>query len=336
MHFRPLLNLLFLLMSGVFSITGQAAPSLTSIRVVLDDNYPPYTFRDSSGQPQGILKDLWALWELRTGVTVEFMPMDWGKAQAAIQNGQAEVIDTIFETEARKAIYDFSKPYATIEVPIFFHKSISGITNAESLKGFTIGVKDGDACIEYLSAHGISELKPYPNYEAQVKAAVQQEIRLLCIDKPPAFYFFNRERALDDFRHSLPLYVGNFHWAVLKGNADLKKLVEGGFSRISAAERAAIEKHWLGEELTSGPLPWIARHGLTLLASVLAVIIILFIWNWSEVILIATGTSGTPASNHVFSCLQASSMMYSPSAIMAPHSSATGIKSAGESAPNFW
>ncbi|MEI7611280.1 MAG: EAL domain-containing protein [Betaproteobacteria bacterium] len=281
MPFRHILYMLSLLMLLAFSITGHAAPSPASIRVVLDDNYPPYIFRDSDGQPQGVLKDLWSLWQQRTGVKVDFLPMDWNKAQTTILNGQAEVIDTIFETEARQNVYDFSRPYATIEVPIFFHKSIAGITNADSLKGFTIGVKDGDACIEYLSAHGISDFKRYPNYETQVKAAVQQEIRLLCIDKPPAFFFFNRERAIDDFRHSPPLYVGEFHWAVSKGRDDLKQLIEEGFSRISAKERAAIETRWLGEKLSTGLSPAMTRYGSYLVVSVLLLMTILFIWNWA-------------------------------------------------------
>lgn len=51
-----------------------------SITVVLDDNYPPFIFRDSAGQLQGILKDSWALWEARTGVAVKLRPMEWAKA----------------------------------------------------------------------------------------------------------------------------------------------------------------------------------------------------------------------------------------------------------------
>jgi len=179
---RSCRRLILLVMLGLFGVNGIAATLPDSIRVVLDDNYPPYIFRDSSGQVQGVLKDLWGLWQQRTGVTVDLQPMDWGKARATMESGKADVIDTIFETEERRKIYDFSRPYATIEVPIFFHKSISGITDANSLKGFSVGVKDGDACIDYLAAHGISEFKRYPSYESQVRAAIRQEIRILCID----------------------------------------------------------------------------------------------------------------------------------------------------------
>ncbi len=274
----PLIRLSVLLLVAVICVPGRAAPP-ASIRVVLDDSYPPYIFRDSSGKVQGILKDLWSLWQQRTGIAVDFQPMDWAKARAVMESGHADVIDTIFETAERRATYDFSAPYATIEVPIFFQRNIGGITDAASLKGFTIGVKDGDACIDYLRSKGINELRRYPSYEAEVKAAVRQEIRILCIDKPPAYYYFNREGAADDFRHSPPLYVGQFHWAVAKGRSDLKKLVEDGFSRITPDEKAAIETRWLGESLGGALWPGVTRYGGYALSAVALLLATLFAWN---------------------------------------------------------
>lgn len=107
---EPLLRLLILPLVAIAGIPVQAAPAPAAIRVVLDDNYPPYIFRNSSGEVQGILKDLWVVWQQRTGIAVDFQPMDWGRARAVMESGQADVIDTIFETEERRKIYDFSHP----------------------------------------------------------------------------------------------------------------------------------------------------------------------------------------------------------------------------------
>ena len=268
-------------MSGVLLLAlaslAQAAPA--SIRVVLDDNYPPYVFRNSDGEIQGILKDLWSLWEQRTGIKVDFQAMDWSKALAAMESGRADVIDTLFETDARRRIYDFSPPYAAIDVSIFFHKTISGITGAESLKGFTVGVKEGDACIEFLRGKGITSLKAYPSYESQVRAAIRQEVRTLCIDNPPAYYFFNREGTADDFRHSDPLYAGQFHRAVTKGHPELIRLVEEGFARITPEERSAIENRWLGAQLPTGQPPAWGRYVGYFLLALLVTSFLLFLWN---------------------------------------------------------
>ncbi len=49
------------------ALAAAAAPPL---HVVGDDNYPPYLFRDETGQAQGYLVDLWQLWQRKTGVEV--------------------------------------------------------------------------------------------------------------------------------------------------------------------------------------------------------------------------------------------------------------------------
>ncbi|MDD1683905.1 MAG: transporter substrate-binding domain-containing protein, partial [Methanoregula sp.] len=46
--------------------TGEKA-----ITVVMDNNYPPFSFRDSNGELVGISVDMWHLWEKQTGRKVE-------------------------------------------------------------------------------------------------------------------------------------------------------------------------------------------------------------------------------------------------------------------------
>jgi diguanylate cyclase (GGDEF)-like protein len=265
-----------------FSLSVSAALARpAAITVVMDDNYPPYIFRDGRGQVQGILKDTWALWSQRTGIAVNLQAMKWGKAQQVMESGQADVIDTLFETEQRKLIYAFSAPYASIEASIFFHKSLSGITDAASLRGFSVGVKDGDACIETLQAGGVEHLKRYPSYEAMVLAASQGESLILCIDKPPAVYFVNKLGMASQFRFSAPLYVGEFHRAVRKGDEALLQLVEDGFAQITAEELQGIEQKWLGTALIAGSNKptLLARNGAYGLAVLLVLTLLLVVWN---------------------------------------------------------
>jgi ABC-type amino acid transport substrate-binding protein len=65
-----------------------------SIKVVMDDNYPPYVFRNNDGTLQGVLIDQWRLWEQKNGIRVEIHAMDWGKALSAMKAGEFDVIDT--------------------------------------------------------------------------------------------------------------------------------------------------------------------------------------------------------------------------------------------------
>ncbi|MFH2218502.1 MAG: response regulator [Pseudomonadota bacterium] len=226
---------------------NDAETRLQNITVVSDDNYPPYIFRDSNGAIQGILVDEWKLWENKTGIKVNLIAMDWSKAQEFLLRGNADVIDTIFFTAERAKQYDFTEPYATIDVPVFFHKNLGGITDIASLKGFTIGVKAGDACIEVLKKQGLASLQEYNSYETIINAAVDGEIKVFSIDKPPALYYLYKMNFENEFRCSFNLYTGEFHRAVKKGRSDILKIVEDGFALINKKEHDGIEKKWMGE-----------------------------------------------------------------------------------------
>ena len=254
-------------------------PRPKSITVVMDDNYPPFIFRDSSGQLQGILKDTWALWETRTGIAVNLQAMDWAKAQETMRAGKADVIDTIFINEPRKLLYEFSAPYAKSDVPIFFHQSISGIVDAKSLRGFTVGVKDGGACIDVLRQHGVESLKRYSSFSAVIAAAHTGDIRIFCVDQPPGIYFLNQLGIEKQFRKSMPLYSGEFHRAVRKGNTALLRVVEDGFARITSAEREEIERRWYGSAVDESNIFYYARDTAYALLGVVFVAMVLALWN---------------------------------------------------------
>ncbi len=127
---------------------ANPAVSNAPLRVVMDDNYPPYVMRDTNGSVEGLLIDEWRLWEKKTGIKVDIIATDWAKAQQIMQAGGADVIDTMFRTPTREQRYDFSAAYADLPVGIYTHASVGGIHNLASLRGSLVGVKAGDALIK--------------------------------------------------------------------------------------------------------------------------------------------------------------------------------------------
>ena len=273
--------LLILLLIFIFCFPATAGISagpalLKEITVVSDDNYPPYIFRDVNNHLQGILVDEWHLWEEKTGIRVDLRGMDWDKAQKTMAEGDAQVIDTIFFTEERAKKLAFTAPYASIDVPIFFHKDISGIKDVKSLRGFTIGVKAGDACIDFLKKNGISTLQEFPSYESIIRAAMEHKVKVFCIDAPPALYYLYKMNLEKEYRYSDPLYTGQFHRAVPKERKDLLSVVESGFAGISQKEHEQIRKRWLG-----APLP-MTRYLVYIFYLMVAFVLfggILLLWN---------------------------------------------------------
>ena len=108
-------RLLFLALATLLplcSIAGSAAaPKLpAAVAVVIDDNYPPYVFRDADGTLTGYLVDRWKLWERKTSIAIDLQGSDWATAQQRMSQQQAAVIDTIFRTPERERTLDFSPP----------------------------------------------------------------------------------------------------------------------------------------------------------------------------------------------------------------------------------
>ncbi|GEM_PF-453457 len=219
--------------------------------VVSDDDYPPYIFRDANGKVRGIIPDQWSLWEQKTGVRIELKAMDWTEAKRCMREGRADAIDTIFFSDERAKLFAFTRPYAKIEVPIYVHKALGGISDIASLKGFTIGVKADDSVADYLARQGIDSLKTYPSYEAVILAAKKLEIKVFSVDQPAAIYYLYKHGVSNEFRQSFVLYTGEFHRAVPKQRPELLRFIQNGFDRISRREYRAIDRKWLGTPLLS-------------------------------------------------------------------------------------
>ncbi len=233
----------------------KAPDAPAPLRVVSDENYPPYLFRNADGAVEGYLVDYWKLWSSKTGVPVQLDARPWSDAQQAVLDGRADVIDMIYRTPPREPVYDFSIPYADLPVDIYTHKAISGISGPATLKGFQIGVQAGDACIDMLKGQGIETLVTFPNYEALIKAALRAEVKVFCLDEAPAEFYLYKLGAFQSFNKAFELYVGQFHRAVPKGHLATLALVERGMQAISPEEHAALRSKWLGTPLGSVRIP---------------------------------------------------------------------------------
>jgi ABC-type amino acid transport substrate-binding protein len=116
--FGVVLLILFILIPGI-EIAGKNLPP--KIKVILDDNYPPYVYRDNGGHLQGIVVDQWKLWEQRTGIPVEIEAMDWNLVLETAKAGSFDVIDT-----NGKNILALENPMQISKLPFFFIKTSRG------------------------------------------------------------------------------------------------------------------------------------------------------------------------------------------------------------------
>uniref|UniRef100_UPI004049E34D transporter substrate-binding domain-containing protein n=1 Tax=Cephaloticoccus sp. TaxID=1985742 RepID=UPI004049E34D len=241
----------------------------------MDDNYPPYVFKNEDGQLQGILVDQWQQWEKVTGTKAELHAMDWKSALDRMQAGEFDVIDTIFNTPERRAWLDFTASYANIDVAVFFDKRITGIVDLSSLRGFAVAVKAGDTAILQLQAAGVNNLLLYPSYESIVQAAADLKVNVFVVDEPCAYYYLNKLQIQNQFKSTAPINQGQFSRGVTKGNTALLNYVSRGFYQISADDLEAIEKKWGGRVLHDGHIQYVIYGA----ATAGLIILLLVVWN---------------------------------------------------------
>ena len=275
MDARPGL-LAFALLAG----SAQAFSPPAEIVVATDDNYPPYLFHSEEGRIQGIIADKWALWQKHNGVQVRVVGSTWARAQEMVRRGEAQVLEVVARTAAREGLYEFSPAYETTDARVFFHQSITGINNdVATMRGFTVGAKDGSACGRWLADTERVAVRNYPTSEGVIVAAAQREVRLFCMDTPVARYFLAKANRMAEFRQTAPLYSTSLHWATGRGKSELRDFIQAGFAKIPAREMSAIEARWTGTALDVG---WFQRNRDFIVFGTLAAILaggVLIGWN---------------------------------------------------------
>ncbi|HEX9500122.1 MAG TPA: transporter substrate-binding domain-containing protein, partial [Thermoanaerobaculia bacterium] len=273
---RLLIFSLALVATGAVAQTAAHTPR--TVRVVLDNAYAPYSFLSDDGKLEGILVDQWKAWEKKTGIKVEIHAMDWAEALRRMRAGEFDVIDCIVETPERRAYFDFTPPYATIETSAFFRKDISGITDIASLKGFPVGVKAGDQHIDKLRANGVTTVIPFQNNDQIIEAAKQHRINVFIVDAPSALYLLNKRGIDAEFRHSAPIFRDELRRAVRKGDAATLRTVSEGFAAIEPGALERINEKWFGRTIN--------RYGRYLIyaayAAAVALLLIAGLAGWNR------------------------------------------------------
>ncbi|MBV7274078.1 transporter substrate-binding domain-containing protein [Clostridiaceae bacterium UIB06] len=279
LFFIIIVGILIIVNTNIFAFQQNAkinGSTLSSITVALDNNYPPYAFKDSNGNLQGVTVDQWKLWEKKTGIQVKLQGMPLDEGLNAIKEGKCDVIDDIFFNEERARFLDYSKPHANIEVPIFFHKNISGITGINSLKGFKVAVQKGDNSVNVLKKSGITDIQEYNSCEDIIEAAKEHKIVTFIMDKPIAVYYLYKMNIQDEFNYTKPVYSAESYRAVKKGNTELLDIIEKGFEKFSNKDYKEIDNKWFGNSFFNNR---IIEYIKFLSIAVFFIILILIIWN---------------------------------------------------------
>lgn len=106
----------------------------TKLTVGFDAEYPPYGYRDESGEYVGFDLDLAAEVCERRGWELVKQPIDWDAKDMELNSGAIDCIWNGFTMTGREASYTFSDPYVDNSI-VFVVRADSGIATKADLAG---------------------------------------------------------------------------------------------------------------------------------------------------------------------------------------------------------
>ena len=146
--------------AGTFTACSDKKQSdgKTTFTVGFDAEFPPYGYKDESGEYVGFDLDLAQEVCSRNSWELVKMPIDWDSKDMELNSGTISCIWNGFTMNGREDDYTWSDPYVD-NSQVFVVKSDSGITTFDDLSGKTVAVQTDSSAEAALNEEDNTALK---------------------------------------------------------------------------------------------------------------------------------------------------------------------------------
>ena len=243
------IGFIFVLVIVAFLVMGSASAgwfdflnaNSSSDNVANDDNtfivgfdaeFPPYGYKDDSGNYVGFDLDLAKEVCKRNGWTFKAQPIDWDAKDAELESGSIDCIWNGFTINGRENDYTWSDPYIDNKQVIVV-KSDSGIKSLDDLKGKTVETQKDSSALAALQgdnktlADTFATLTEVADYNTAFMDLESGACDAVAIDIGVAQYQVNSKDNPDDYT-ILDDSISSEQYGVgfKLGNTDLKDKVQ--------------------------------------------------------------------------------------------------------------
>lgn len=119
--------------------TNKQSAQLTKI-IVGSDNYPPFNYVDTDGNPAGIDVEIATEAFERMGYDAEFETIDWENKKILLEEGKLDCLWGCFSMDGREEEYKWAGPYMLSRQVVAVNTN-SDIYSLEDLEGKTVAVQ---------------------------------------------------------------------------------------------------------------------------------------------------------------------------------------------------
>ncbi|MDP1994179.1 MAG: transporter substrate-binding domain-containing protein, partial [Ignavibacteria bacterium] len=158
----------------------------------------------------------------------------WQSAQNLVDQGDADALMQINQTEERKKIYDFSDPLLESQFSIFVRSDRVGISGISSLRGLHVGVEAGGLPRELLDKNPNIPLTIIPNFLEGFKLLNKGTIDAVVVDDRVGSYILAENNFQNIKASGEPIAFSYSMIAVKKGNTVLLNAINNALRIIKA------------------------------------------------------------------------------------------------------
>jgi len=258
--------------------------SKDTITFVSQTRYPPFEFVGPDGDHTGMCIELARWIATQFSFKAHFTDMSFKDAQQAVLSGKVDVLTSLFFSEKRDKIFDFTKVMFKVPASIFVVAERPDIKGINDLKDKTIAMQAGDYAAEFLRTKNIVfEVVYTRNFAEATNLVIAGKADAIIGDEQIVLYhIFSNHLAEKIKKVGEPLYIGQNCMGAKDPNPKLISILNKGIDlAIKQGVLDRIQKKWIGTQFAAIEPAWFKY--VPYLLVVMGMIILLFgsVWLWN-------------------------------------------------------
>ena len=253
------------------------------LKVGITSDWEPLEFVDSSGNPQGINKDIMDTVAEGLGIELSYQAFDnWSALFNAFRREEVDLLLGISTNEARQSLLDFSNVYWQMPWSIIYRRTQAPIKNITDLYGKQVAMVRGYRLVDWMrNTHPSVNISLVDSVPEGVMA-VQQGLVDGFIEALPVVSKFAKQESITplDIAVVPEIPAEESRIGMRKGNEILKSIVNQGLKLVNEQKRQEIFGRWFDVNIQTG---WDKRFVTKVAAQIgfviLAIILFVVVWN---------------------------------------------------------
>ncbi len=221
------------------------------LRLGFDPGWPPFEFRDESGEYAGIASDVVRMLEKRLGVT--FVPQKqlktWSAVMKKTRAGEVDVLAAVGRTVEREKFLEFTAPYLKTPLVVVTRKDAPALPDLQALKGRTVVIQANTAQWRYVAdALPGLQMKAVGSLAEALQAVSEGEADAT-VDTVNSVNYMERKLGLENLKiATVTPFTMEISIAVQKDMQVLAGILDRALKSIHDEEKELIQGKWANVE----------------------------------------------------------------------------------------